>query len=129
MAEESYFRLCLRCGGHLSPVATGPTIPPWMCEQCNIYYWVAELVPEARQSYRYESWDYGEPTSDSHRSIRAAVDNEMQEASHRGVSIRREQLGLISKESLKAVMATQKGRIHPDFEAHMKQQTRKRVPH
>jgi hypothetical protein len=124
---EAYHRECLRCGGSLYPVAQGPEIPPWVCPECLVFYWVAELTQEARQSYRHAQHDFGWLGTPEHTAVERAKATEREKALLRGVSVRQEQLGLVPKEDLKALHRRHQGRLSTNFEGHLQQQLKKRV--
>lgn len=97
---EHYHMLCPRDGSQLLPNAGGPDTPPWRCDECHLSWWVAELSQEARKHYRREQQDWGHMGSAGHKAVREAVHDEMEVAAVRGVSLRREQLGLFSKHTI-----------------------------
>jgi hypothetical protein len=120
--EQAYFKTCPHCGGQLQPNASGPEIPPWRCDDCLVFYWVAELSQEARASYRPAQMDWGHRGSAAHLAVREAVRIEAEQACLRGVSVRREQLGLLDKRSVSGLL--RRGHvIRPDFEHELRQQT------
>jgi hypothetical protein len=120
---EHYHVLCLKCGGDLTAYAGSPDIPPWWCEDCRLFYWTAELTQEARAAYRKEMHDFGHPGSTEHKAVREAVHAEAELAAVRGISLRREQLGLVSKPTLRALIKRHQGRITPHCLAQLTQQT------
>jgi hypothetical protein len=97
----------------LSPSASNAGTPPWWCPPCRVYYWVAELSQQARESYRYGRHDFGYQNEPGFQAVRAAVENELAEAKDRGVSLRREQIGLVPPATLDALLARFK--VRPDF--------------
>jgi hypothetical protein len=80
-------------------------------------WWVAELTPEARASFDRERRDHGYAGSPSQKAVREGVRIEAEEAAVRGTCIRREQIGLVPKETLSALLA--RHRVAPDFAAQM----------
>jgi hypothetical protein len=100
--------LCLICGQLLQPVALGPEHAPWLCNHCHRGFFHEEL---ARRGYwrRYYR-DFG------HRGpVQAAVQVELVEAQVRGTSLRPDQLGLVPKEVLLALLAQRAPFIEPGF--------------
>lgn len=100
----AYHRSCPHCGCDLKPNALGPDTPPWRCDECHTSWWVAELSQYARQHYNPHKLDWGHRGSEPHLKIRAQVAAELEVAIKRGVSLRREQLGLVLPRTLDALM-------------------------
>ena len=121
MDEVAYHRTCPICGRGLAPNMDGPWTPPWRCDECHVSWWVAELSVSARLAFRKAQHDWGFPGQPGHESVNDQRDSEMQDANHRGVSLRREQLGLIPA-SVHAALLKRHPKIHPEFAAAMRQQ-------
>jgi DNA-directed RNA polymerase subunit M/transcription elongation factor TFIIS len=121
MTETAHHKTCPRCGGILHPNIAGPETPPWRCDECHKSYWVAQLTQEARQHFRHAQHDYGWLGSPGHTLVHEAIEVEMREAAARGVSLRREQIGLIGKAELKALMERHKGQIGSGFLRYLRQ--------
>ena len=121
MTETAYLRRCPICGRNLLPNSDGWWVPPWKCDECRQSWWVAELTQEARRHFRRDQRDFGVLGSAGYLVVRTAVDAEMEEAEARGVSVRREQLGILPRETLSGLMIRHP-LIHKDFVVHMKQQ-------
>lgn len=121
MAEQAYLRTCPADGAPLVPNTDRPEIPPWRCDECHHSYWVAELTTYARLAYRRPQRDFGHLGSKTHKTIRAEVLAELEAACHRGLSVRREQLGLLRPRTMENLLL--RGHpIHPEFEALMRAQ-------
>ena len=74
---------CLKCGGELISTALHPSSAPWVCTECHLGYFEAELSTEARLNYRDQLHDFGPATV----SIREAVHAEVHAAHARGSSV------------------------------------------
>jgi len=122
MAEQAYHRTCLVCGATLQPNAHGPETAPWRCDICCRSYWVAELTQEGRRHFRREQRDFGWGGTPGEVGVRTERDAEVREARARGVSLRREQLGLVSRDVIERLLARHHGRIGSKFEAEMRRQ-------
>ena len=121
MAEQAYLRSCPADGNPLVPNIDRPEIPPWRCDECHHSYWVAELTQSARDAYRRPQRDYGHLGSKTHKAVRAAVLAELEQACRRGVSLRREQIGLLRPRTIESLL--KRGhRLDPEFEAQMRAQ-------
>ncbi len=118
MAEQPYHQSCVRCGQQLTPNVSGPETPPWRCDHCHLSWWVAELSTHARLHYRSSQQDWGVGSSEHHKSVREEVRKEQEEAARRGISLRREQLGHVSKKTLHSL--AKHHRISSHFAAMMK---------
>lgn len=123
MDEVSYHRTCPICGVSLSVNADGPWTPPWRCDPCRQSWWVSELTQEARACFRREQCDFGWGGTKGEKAVRQAVRVECEQAAVRGVSLRREQLGLVSGEILTGLLARHP-KILPAFGQQMTMQVR-----
>lgn len=113
MEEVAYHRSCPWCGGNLEANCAAPDTPPWRCDACHWAFWVAQLTPEARNEARPHCFDWGPGHHEATKKIHAAVDAERLEAAIRGVSVRREQFGLLRKEDVAALVA--RHHVSPHF--------------
>lgn len=120
MAEEPYLRDCPRCGGELEANVSAPTAPPWRCPHCFVSWWVAELAPGARRSFRLAQHDWGSRSSESYKAVRRAVAREQEEAVRRGTSLRREQVGLASPRAIKGLLRLRLP-LAPEHEAQLRE--------
>lgn len=100
MEEIAYHRSCPFCGGNVDANCAAPDTPPWRCAACLWSFWVAQMTPEARCSVRPSRLDWGEGHHEATKKIHADVEAERLAAHVRGVSVRREQLGLVNKDDL-----------------------------
>jgi hypothetical protein len=92
--------ICPNCGAGLHVVAAGADQPPWLCPRCWRPYWSAQLTEEARAAV-----GEGLAITEVHR--------ERVEASHRGCSLRSDQLIMAPPDLLDYVLAMEG--VHPDF--------------
>lgn len=119
MDEVFYHRVCIADGYPLAPNAAGPQTAPWRCDECHTSWWVAELTREAHDAWRLNQGDFGHRGSETYKAIRAAVAIEVEAAMKRGVSLRREQLGLVAPRTIQALL--KRGHvIEKGFEAEMR---------
>lgn len=118
MPEQPYIQSCPRCGGPLAPNASGPHTAPWRCDECRQSYYAAELTQDARAAYRMAQRDYGTLGSPAQRQVATAVREETHAAAARGTSLRRDQLGLVTPETMDALLSG--FAVHPSFAAQMR---------
>jgi len=117
----NYFRGCPICGQELQANAHAPEIAPWRCDECRRSWWVAELTMEARQHFQLHRRDFGYQGTPGHEMVAAGVLAERVAANGRGVSVRRDQLGLVHRDVLAGLLARHPN-IHSNFADEMKMQ-------
>lgn len=66
---------CPKCGRPLDPVDLGPETAPWLCPDCHLGFFNAELSVVARHLYRPRHHDWGRGTPA--RALREAVAKEL----------------------------------------------------
>jgi hypothetical protein len=107
------------CGGSLQVNTGGPETAPWRCGECLWSWWTAEVSQDALRHFRRERIDYGDGGTPGLKSVRRAVEVEAELAQIRGVSLRQDQLDLVSTEALSSLLARWK--IHESLAEQMRE--------
>lgn len=111
--------LCPSCGQPLHVAVSTPDSAPWLCPRdvgCGRGFWSAELTEEARAVYRATHHDWRAQGGKVEKAIRDAVAKEQAEARERRVSVRPDQLHLLTTRLLEQALWL---RPEPGFRAQL----------
>ncbi len=93
----AYATDCPKCARELQPVALVPDSAPWLCNECHLGFWAAELTDEARACYKPPLVEFAGKDG---AVVRRAVQSEWLHAQARGCSLRPDQLREAHKDHL-----------------------------
>ncbi len=113
---------CPACGGQLQPHVGEAQSCPWLCNNCHLGFWTAELQPGTRAHYRphLKDWGWGAHI----QPLRLARLTEFDEAKKRGSSAREDQLAMLDVTSLNGILTRPK--LEQKFKVHVQNEVTRR---